>query len=188
MAWYQQWKQPPAMMVDPEKRYTAKLETNKGEIEVEFFPREAPKTVNSFVCLAKAGYFDGTPFHRIVPGFVIQGGDPTGSGAGDPGYKFEDEPISRDYLKGTLAMANSGPNTNGSQFFIVLEDLRGQLQKNYTIFGQVISGLETVDAIAQTPVGRSRSGEMSAPSEPVTLERVTVTEGSGSDGATAEAE
>ncbi|HET8524815.1 MAG TPA: peptidylprolyl isomerase, partial [Thermomicrobiales bacterium] len=134
---HQQWSKPPAMTIDPSKKYTATIKTNKGDIEVEFFPQDAPQTVNNFICLAKAGYYDNTPFHRIIPGFVIQGGDPTGTGAGGPGYKFADEPIHRDYLKGTLAMANSGPNTNGSQFFIVLGDLRGQLQKNYTIFGQV---------------------------------------------------
>jgi cyclophilin family peptidyl-prolyl cis-trans isomerase len=173
----QQWTQPPAMTIDPSKKYTATIKTNKGDIEVEFYPQDAPQTVNNFVCLAKAGYYDNTPFHRIIPGFVIQGGDPTGTGAGGPGYKFADEPISRDYLKGTLAMANAGPNTNGSQFFIVLGDLRGQLQKNYTIFGQVTGGMDTVDAIAKTPVGSNGHGETSKPQQPVTLESVTVAEG-----------
>jgi cyclophilin family peptidyl-prolyl cis-trans isomerase len=164
------------MAIDPSKHYTATLKTNKGDIEVEFFPQDAPQTVNNFVCLAKAGYYDNTPFHRIIPGFVIQGGDPTGTGAGGPGYKFADEPINRDYLKGTLAMANAGPNTNGSQFFIVLGDLRGQLQKNYTIFGQVTGGMDTVDKIASVPVGPSGNGERSKPQERVTLESVTVSE------------
>jgi cyclophilin family peptidyl-prolyl cis-trans isomerase len=177
MAKHQQWKDAPAMTIDAEKRYTATLETNKGAVEVEFFPKDAPNTVNNFICLARAGYFDGTPFHRIVSGFVIQGGDPTGTGTGGPGYRFADEPISRDYDKGTLAMANAGPNTNGSQFFIVLDDLKGKLQKNYTIFGQVIDGQDVVDQIGQTNVGRSPSGEMSAPTESVTLEKVTVHEG-----------
>ncbi len=171
-----QYSQPPAMAIDPARTYTATLDTNKGAIEVEFFPADAPKTVNNFVCLARDGYYDNTPFHRIVQGFVIQGGDPTGTGSGSPGYRFEDEPIARDYERGTLAMANAGPNTNGSQFFIVLEDLRGQLPKNYTIFGRVTAGQEVVDQIAAVPTRRGPSGEQSQPTEAVTLERVTVRE------------
>jgi len=132
-----QYSEQPSMRIDPTKTYQATLQTNKGTIQVEFFPEDAPNTVNNFVCLAEDGYFDQTPFHRIVKGFVIQGGDPTGTGSGGPGYKFADEPITRDYERGTLAMANAGPNTNGSQFFIVLEDLRGKLPKNYTVFGRV---------------------------------------------------
>ena len=166
----------PAMAIDPAKRYTATLRTNKGEIAIEFFPGDAPQTVNNFVSLARDGYYDGTPFHRIVKGFVIQGGDPTGTGTGGPGYKFADEPVSRDYEKGTLAMANAGPNTNGSQFFIVLEDLRGRLPKNYTIFGRVTAGQEVVDAIAATPTRVGAGGERSTPTEAVTLEQVTVSE------------
>lgn len=171
-----QYAQPPAMRVDPAKSYTATLETNKGPIEVEFYPGDAPNTVNNFVCLAADGYYDGTPFHRIVKGFVIQGGDPTGTGSGGPGYKFNDEPVSKDYERGTLAMANAGPNTNGSQFFIVLDDLRGKLPKNYTIFGRVTEGLDVVDAIANTPTSVGRSGENSTPNEPIVLEKVTVSE------------
>jgi cyclophilin family peptidyl-prolyl cis-trans isomerase len=171
-----QYAQAPAMRIDPAKTYTATLETNKGTVEVEFYPGDAPNTVNNFVCLAEDGYFDGTPFHRIVKGFVIQGGDPTGTGSGGPGYKFNDEPVSRDYERGTLAMANAGPNTNGSQFFVVLDDLRGKLPKNYTIFGKVTEGLDIVDAIANTPTSVGRSGEKSTPDEPITLERVTITE------------
>jgi cyclophilin family peptidyl-prolyl cis-trans isomerase len=172
----QQYSAPPQMRIDPTKSYAATLETNKGEIKVEFFPEDAPQTVNNFVCLAEDGYFNNTPFHRIVRGFVIQGGDPTGTGSGGPGYKFSDEPIARDYERGTLAMANAGPNTNGSQFFIVLEDLRGKLPKNYTIFGRVTEGLDVVDAIASTPTRTGRSGENSTPTEPVTLESVTISE------------
>lgn len=166
----------PTMSLAEGKRYTATFATNKGTIDVEFFPEDAPQTVNNFVTLARDGYYDGTPFHRIVKGFVIQGGDPTGTGSGGPGYQFADEPISRDYLAGTLAMANAGPNTNGSQFFIVLDDLRGKLPKNYTIFGQVTGGQETVRAIAAVPTRRSASGEQSTPTEPVSLDRVTVQE------------
>lgn len=171
-----QYAQAPAMRIDPAKTYTATLETNKGTVEVEFFPGDAPNTVNNFVCLSEDGYFDGTPFHRIVKGFVIQGGDPTGSGSGGPGYRFNDEPVSRDYERGILAMANAGPNTNGSQFFVVLDDLRGKLPKNYTIFGKVTEGLDIVDAIANTPTSVGRSGEKSTPDEPIILERVTVSE------------
>ena len=166
----------PAMRIDPAKSYTGVLQTNKGAIEVEFFPQDAPVTVNNFMCLAEDGYFDGTPFHRIVKGFVIQVGDPTGTGSGGPGYQFGDEPITREYERGTLAMANAGPNTNGSQFFVVLEDLRGKLPKNYTIFGRVTEGMDVVDAIANTPTRTGRSGENSTPTEPVTLEKVTISE------------
>ena len=171
-----QYTAQPAMRIDPAKTYTAQLQTNKGTIDVEFFPEDAPATVNNFVCLAEDGYFDNTPFHRIVKGFVIQGGDPTGTGSGGPGYRFADEPIARDYERGTLAMANAGPNTNGSQFFVVLEDLRGKLPKNYTIFGRVTEGMDVVDAIAATPTRTGSSGENSSPVEPVTLEKVTISE------------
>jgi cyclophilin family peptidyl-prolyl cis-trans isomerase len=174
VAGQQQWKEAPAMVVDPEKTYSATLETSAGNVEVEFFPRDAPVTVNNFVCLGKAGYFDGTPFHRIIKGFVIQGGDPTGTGRGGPGYQFKDEPVVKDYVKGTLAMANSGPNTNGSQFFIVVDDLRGRLPKNYTIFGQVTGGMDVVDQLANTQVTRSETGEVSKPVAPVTLNKVTI--------------
>jgi cyclophilin family peptidyl-prolyl cis-trans isomerase len=171
-----QYTEQPAMRIDPAKTYSGSLETNKGTIEVEFFPDDAPVTVSNFVCLAEDGYFNNTPFHRIVKGFVIQGGDPTGTGSGGPGYKFADEPVARDYERGTLAMANAGPDTNGSQFFIVLDDLRGKLPKNYTIFGRVTEGMDVVDAIANTPTRTGRSGENSTPTEPITLEKVTVSE------------
>ena len=171
-----QYSQAPAMKIDPAKTYTATIETNKGTVVAELFPSDAPNTVNNFVCLADDGYFNGTPFHRIVKGFVIQGGDPTGTGMGGPGYRFDDEPVSRDYERGTLAMANAGPNTNGSQFFIVLDDLRGKLPKNYTIFGKVTEGLDVVDDIANTPTSVGRSGEKSTPNEPITVESVTISE------------
>jgi cyclophilin family peptidyl-prolyl cis-trans isomerase len=171
-----QYSAPPAMRIDADKTYTGTIQTNKGAIDIELYPEDAPQTVNNFVCLAEDGYFDGTPFHRIVKGFVIQGGDPTGTGSGGPGYRFNDEPVSKDYERGILAMANAGPNTNGSQFFIVLDDLRGRLPKNYTIFGRVTNGLDVVDAIANTPTVASRGGEKSTPTEPVTLETVSITE------------
>ncbi len=171
-----QYSDVPEMAIDPRQQYAATLETNKGTIAVELFPEDAPQTVNNFVCLARDGYYDGTPFHRIVKGFVIQGGDPTGTGSGGPGYNFADEPITRDYEKGTLAMANAGPNTNGSQFFIVIEDLRGKLPQNYTIFGKMTDGQDAVDAIAAVPTRPGPSGENSQPTETVTLEKVTVTQ------------
>ncbi len=171
-----QYTQQPEMRIDSAKTYLGTLDTNKGKIEIELFPEDAPVTVNNFVCLAEDGYFDNTPFHRIVKGFVIQGGDPTGTGSGGPGYKFADEPIARDYERGTLAMANAGANTNGSQFFIVLEDLRGKLPKNYTIFGRVTDGMDVVEAIANTPTRTGTSGENSTPTEPVTVEKVTIAE------------
>ncbi len=164
------------MQLDTEKTYTATLETNQGSVDVEFFPEDAPNTVNNFVSLAKDGFYDGTPFHRIIKGFMVQGGDPTGSGMGGPGYKFADEKVAKDYEPGTLAMANSGPNTNGSQFFICHADLKGRLPKNYTIFGKVTSGLDVVDAIASVKVKSSSSGEPSSPVEPVVLQKVTVHE------------
>lgn len=172
----QQWSQPPAMQIDGSKKYSAQVETNQGDFTIDLLPAEAPMTVNNFVCLARAGFYDNTPIHRIVAGFVIQGGDPTGTGSGGPGYRFDDEPINLDYDKGTVAMANAGPNTNGSQFFVVLDDLRGRLGKNYTIFGQVSSGMDVVDKLGQTPTKVGRSGEKSSPVDPVVIERVTITE------------
>ena len=123
----------------------AVIETEKGKIEVEIYP-DAPKAASNFIFLAKDGFYDGLTFHRVEPGFVIQGGDPLGNGTGGPGYKFEDEPVTRKYDRGTVAMANAGPNTNGSQFFITLADLP-QLPPKYTIFGKVISGMEVVDKV-----------------------------------------
>lgn len=171
-----QWSKPFDLRIDTSKTYTARLETSHGTVDVELFADDAPNTVNNFVSLAREGFYDGTPFHRVVKGFVVQGGDPTGTGTGGPGYTFADEPISKEYERGTLAMANAGPNTNGSQFFICLEDLRGSLPKNYTIFGKVTGGLDVVDAMASVNVKRGASGESSTPTEPVTLQKVTVSE------------
>src|SRR5947209_6179552 len=146
------WPAAPAMQIDPGRRYTAVIETTKGTMRAELFPGDAPKTVNNFVFLAQNGFYDGVPFHRIIRGFMIQTGDPTGTGTGGPGYKFEDEPVRREYRRGTLAMANSGPNTNGSQFFICHADLQGRLPKSYTLFGQVTDGLDVLDQLAGVPV------------------------------------
>src|SRR5437764_459606 len=138
------WDAPPAMAIDPGKGYSATLRTSEGELIVDLLAEEAPKTVNNFVFLAREGYYDGVPFHRVMKGFMVQTGDPTGTGTGGPGYRFADEPIRSDYEPGTLAMANAGPNTNGSQFFVVHGDQRGRLPKNYTIFGRLTSGMETL--------------------------------------------
>ena len=160
---------PPEMVIDPAKNYTAVIETSAGTMTAEFFPGDAPKTVNNFVFLAKDGYYDGIIFHRCIKGFMIQGGNPTGTGRGGPGYRFNDEPVTRQYLRGTLAMANAGPNTNGSQFFVMHADY--PLPPNYTIFGKLTSGEEVVDAIATAP-----TGAQDRPVNPVTIDSVTVTE------------
>jgi len=166
------------MQIDPTSSYVATVTTSAGAFTIELLPGEAPNTVNNFVCLARAGYYDNTPFHRIIAGFMFQGGDPTGTGSGGPGYRFNDEPINLDYRKGTVAMANAGPNTNGSQFFVVLGD-NTQLQKNYTIFGQVSEGLDVVEALGQTPTTTNSRGEKSVPIDPVMLESVTIEESPG---------
>jgi cyclophilin family peptidyl-prolyl cis-trans isomerase len=152
---------------------SATLTTDKGDIVLDLFTEGAPKAANNFLDLARKGFYDGVIFHRVVPGFVIQGGDPTGTGRGGPGYQFPDEPFKGDYYRGTLAMANAGPNTNGSQFFICLADLSGgRLPKNYTIFGSVTKGMDVVDAIAA-----GRTGAQDRPVEPVTIQKVIVAEG-----------
>jgi cyclophilin family peptidyl-prolyl cis-trans isomerase len=171
-----QWNSPPAMSIDQSKSYAATLQTSKGDITVELLPGDAPQTVNNFVFLAREGFYDDVKFHRIIRGFMVQTGDPTGTGAGGPGYRFKDEPVTRDYTRGTVAMANAGPNTNGSQFFI-MHGSQG-LPKNYTIFGQVTDekSLETLDKIANVPVTGSRVGEMSVPTEDVRITGVEIEE------------
>lgn len=171
------YSSPPAISIDPQKDYQATLHTNQGDITIQLLPKDAPVTVNSFVFLAREGFYEGVKFHRVVKGFVIQAGDPTGTGAGGPGYRFQDElPKESDYDRGVLAMANAGPNTNGSQFFITLDSLKGGLPKNYTIFGKVIAGMDAVDKIAAVPVQRGGSGEASSPTVDVRIDRVSVTE------------
>jgi len=167
----QQYAQPPALAIDLSAAYTATLHTNLGDIALELFPAEAPLAVNSFLFLAGEGFYDGVTFHRVVPGFVIQGGDPTDTGRGGPGYSFRDElGTGRRYLRGTLAMANAGPNTNGSQFFICLDDLK--LPNQYTIFGQVASGMEAVDAIAALP-----TDAQDRPQQEAVISKVTIAGG-----------
>ena len=169
----QSWNSPPEMAIDIEKGYTAVVKTSEGDITLELFTRDAPKTVNNFVFLARQGYYGDVIFHRVIDGFMIQTGDPTGTGTGGPGYKFADEPVRRQYTKGTVAMANAGPNTNGSQFFIVHGD-RVALPPNYTIFGKVTDGLDVVDAIATTPT--QSGGEGSRPKTPPRIESVEIRE------------
>ena len=145
-----QWSSPPAMQIDPKKNYTATIETNRGDIVVELAPQHAPKTVNNFVFLANQGYYDGVTFHRVISNFMIQGGDPTGTGRGGPGYKFEDEtrgnPLKHESK--VISMANAGPNTNGSQFFITHAP-QPHLDGKHTVFGKVTTGADVVDAIRQ---------------------------------------
>ena len=129
----------------------ATMQTNHGTIEIELFDDDAPKTVGNFLKLARDGFYDGVIFHRVIPNFMIQGGDPTGTGTGGPGYTFEDEINEHKIVRGALAMANAGPNTNGSQFFIVTTEEAPWLDGKHTVFGKVVSGMETVDAIEQQP-------------------------------------
>ena len=145
-----QWNTPPAMQIDPKKNYTAKIETVRGTIVLELDATNAPKTVNNFVFLAKEGFYDGVTFHRVINDFMIQGGDPTGSGRGGPGYKFEDETKNNPnkHETGVVSMANAGPNTNGSQFFIT-HSPQPHLNGKHTVFGKVTSGQNVVDAIKQ---------------------------------------
>ncbi len=167
-------KQPPAMQIDKNKKYTAVLKTSEGEITIELSADKTPVTVNNFVALARKNFYDGTIFHRVIKDFMIQGGDPDGDGTGGPGYKFDDEPFEGSYTRGTVAMANSGPNTNGSQFFIMHADY--ELPKNYVIFGRVTEGLDVVDKIASAPVTAGSSGEDSKPVNPVKVNSVEIKE------------
>lgn len=140
--------QPPEMQINLDSKYEVTISTERGDIVMELDPQLAPNTVNNFVSLASDGYYDGVVFHRVVPGFVIQGGDPTGTGTGGPGYKFADEPVKGEYTDGAVAMANAGPNTNGSQFFICIDDCRQSLTPNYNLFGHVTDGLDVAKSIA----------------------------------------
>lgn len=169
-----QYPAAPALTVDANKSYTALIETTKGTLTAELYAKDAPVTVNNFVFLSREGFYSNVKFHRIIKGFMVQTGDPEGTGRGGPGYSFPDEAVSRQYLRGTLAMANAGPNTNGSQFFIVHQDY--PLSPNYTIFGQVTQGLDVLDALADTPVASSSTGESSEPQEDVRIVSVTINE------------
>lgn len=159
----------PEQVLGDDRRYTATVETSCGPITLELLADEAPMTANSFAFLSTRGFYDATPVHRVVPGFVVQMGDPTGSGSGGPGYRFADEldaAQARGYPRGTLAMANAGPGTNGSQFFITLDDV--SLPPDYAVFGLVTDGMDTVDRIAAVPL----AGEQ--PRQQVFVERTSV--------------
>jgi cyclophilin family peptidyl-prolyl cis-trans isomerase len=167
----------PEMTIDVNKTYLAKFETNQGNFEISLNAKDAPKTVNNFVFLAKDKFYDGLTFHRIVKDFMIQGGDPKGDGTSGPGYKFDDEEIKGDYAPGTVAMANSGKNTNGSQFFIMTGDYSGgKLPKEYVIFGKVTNGMEVVEKIAAVKTADNGQGEQSKPDEKQTINKVTIEE------------
>lgn len=164
----------PEMIIDQNKQYQATMHTSEGDIVISLNAKETPITVNNFVYLAKNNFYNDTIFHRVIDGFMIQGGDPRGDGTGGPGYQFADEEFSGEYTRGTIAMANAGPDTNGSQFFIMHQDYG--LQPNYVIFGKVISGMEVVDKIATSQVTNSFSGEMSKPVDPISIQSVSIEE------------
>ena len=167
----QKFSAEPPMVIDPAKRYTATMVTSKGTMVIALDPIAAPRTVNNFVFLSRFHYYDGIVFHRVIPGFVLQGGDPEGSGRGGPGYRFADElPKAGRYEIGSLAMANAGPDTNGSQFFVISGPDGARLPPQYSLFGAVVSGGDVVAAI--DAIG-TRSG---TPSEKVVIESVTIEE------------
>jgi len=145
-----QYPAPPKMSIDANKKYTATFDTSRGQIVCELFAKDAPNTVNNFVFLAREGFYNGTSFHRVIPDFMVQGGDPTGTGRGGPGYKFADEVKNNPHKhqRGSLSMANAGPNTNGSQFFIT-HVVTDWLDGKHTVFGQVTKGQDVVDAVKQ---------------------------------------
>ena len=143
------------MQIDTSKAYDVTITLDRGTITMRLDPSRAPKTVNNFVSLAREGYYDGLTFHRVVPEFVVQGGCPQGSGTGGPGYRFEDEPVKGEYELGAVAMANSGPNTNGSQFFICIDDCRQKLTPSYNLFGDVTEGIDVAQSVAVGDVMRS---------------------------------
>jgi cyclophilin family peptidyl-prolyl cis-trans isomerase len=167
------YDKPPEMKIDPNKTYTATITTSKGKIVVDLYPKEAPKTVNNFVFLAREKFYDGTIFHRVIPGFMIQGGDPTGTGRGGPGYQFENEnkDSKKKFDAGTLAMANAGADTNGSQFFINDADSPWLTADKYTMFGHVKDGQDVVKAIAN-----AERDENDRPKQEIKIESVTVEE------------
>ena len=150
---------------------SATIHTSEGAIELELYPDDAPKTVENFLKLSRDGFYDGVIFHRVIPDFMIQGGDPTGTGMGGPGYEFEDEFNQHKVERGALAMANAGPNTNGSQFFIVTAEATPWLDGKHTVFGRVTSGMDVVDQISEAPRDSN-----DRPNDPVSIERVELSE------------
>ncbi len=164
--------QPDNLTIDRDKKYQAVLKTSEGDIVIELDVKNVPVTANNFIYLSRKNFYDNTVFHRVIKGFMIQGGDPKGDGTGGPAYRFDDEKFSGEYMRGTVAMANAGPNTNGSQFFIMHADY--PLPPNYVIFGKVISGMENVDKIASAPV--HAWGEGSSPTSPAEIKTVEILE------------
>ena len=171
----QQYRSAPGLVIEATVRYHAVIKTDKGDMTVELLSEVAPLTVNNFVFLAREGFYEDNQFHRVINGFMIQGGCPQGDGAGGPGYRFRDEAVTRSYTRGTLAMANAGPNTNGSQWFIV-HAAQAPLPPNYTIFGMLTDGDDVLEALATSPVGPSRSGENSQPMERLAIHNIEITE------------
>ena len=170
-----QYSSPPPTTIDQTKTYTATVDTSAGNMTLELFASEAPLTVNNFVHLARDGFYEDCQFHRVLKDFMIQGGCPKGDGTGGPGYRFQDEPVTRKYVKGTLAMANAGPNTNGSQFFIVHGD-EAPLPPNYTIFGILTGGDDVLETLANSPVSRGRGGEPSTPNDRLVINNIAIEE------------
>lgn len=168
-----QYSAPPPMSIDQSRTYTATIDTSLGSMQADLFARDAPITVNNFVFLVRDGYYNGVTFHRVIKDFMAQTGDPTGTGTGGPGYRFNDEKVTRKYERGTLAMANAGPNTNGSQFFIIEKDY--PLPPSYTIFGKLSQGLDTLDKIMASPTGPGRGGP-NTPLQPITINSITIEE------------
>lgn len=168
------WSSPPATVIDPAKSYQATLQTTAGDIVLQLDPVNAPIATNNFVCLAQAGYYSGTDFHRIFANTLVQGGDPTASGTGNPGYTIPSDPTVGSYPSGSVAMANAAPNQNGSQFFIAISDLTGQIPNDYPVFAQVTSGMEVVQAISNGAVTANALGEQSKPVDPSILLNVSI--------------
>ena len=172
-----QWSSPPAFTLDGSKKYTATIKTSHGDMTADLFVGDAPQTVNNFVFLAREGFYDGVIFHRIIRNFMVQTGDPEGSGRGGPGYRFRDELSGpQGYEPGTLAMANAGPNTQGSQFFICHGPGAERLPKNYSIFGKVSDGIDVLDKIAGAPVRPGPGGENSQPVDPPKIDTIQIAE------------
>lgn len=173
------WSQPPATIIDPAQSYQASLDTTAGNILIQLDAANAPLATNNFICLALAGYYTGTDFHRIFAGYLIQGGDPTATGLGNPGYSIPSDPTLGPYPIGSVSMANAMPNQNGSQFFIAATDLTGVIPADYPVFGQVLGGMDVVQAISQGAVQAQDDGEQSRPVDPTVLLGVTIESSTG---------